>query len=211
MRKLWLGTVAAVMASPLLALPAAAAPCVTASVSVYEGAGFSCSVNGVTFSNISVSTLGNVTLGNFTPFTQGGEFGLTLNYLAVAGSSSNADVAWSYNVAGSFLDDVFMAFTGTTTGTGTASLSETLSNGVTLSLNSPGSTSTTFAPTASLGVIKDQADIAGPEGTSQTSLLTNAFSLTTPLPGALPLFATGLLGFWGVRRRRRNQNSAVAA
>jgi hypothetical protein len=211
MRKLWLGTVAALIASPLLALPAAAAPCVTASVATYEAAGFSCSVDGVTFSNIVVSSIGNVTLGNFTPFVQGNEFGLSLNYLAVAGSTG-ADVAWSYNVAGNLLEDVYMAFTGTTTGTGTSSLSETLSNGTVLSLSSPGATSTTFPPTASLGVIKDQSDLTGTDGTSNSSLLTNAFSLTTPIPGALPLFATGLVGLWGVRKRRRNnKGSAVAA
>ncbi len=212
MRKLWLGTVAAVLASPLLALPAAAAPCVTASVATYEAAGFSCSVDGVTFSNINVSTIGNVTLGNFTPFVQGNEFGLSLNYLAVASSSSGADVAWSYNVAGNFLDDVYMAFTGTTTGTGTSSLSETLSNGTVLSLSSPGVATQTFAPTPSLGVIKDQSDLTGTDGSSNSSLLTNAFSLTTPIPGALPLFATGLVALWGVRKRRRdNKGSAGAA
>lgn len=208
MRKLGLATSAAVIATPLMALPAFAAACVSAPVSTYEAAGFSCSVDGVTFSDISVSTVGSVTLGNFTPFinSTGTEFGLSLNYSANANyTSPTADVAWQYNVSGNLLEDTYMAFTGTTTNGGTANMSETLSNGVTLSLNSPGSTSTTFAPIGSLSVIKDQDDFADSEGaTSSSSLLTNAFSLTaTPAPAALPMFATGLAGFWAWGRKKR--------
>jgi hypothetical protein len=31
----------------------------------------------------------------------------------------------------------------------------------------------------------------------------STITLSTPLPGALPLFATGLLGLWAVRRKRK--------
>ena len=52
---------------------ALAAACATASVSVYEAAGFSCNVGPVTFSDISavptVSGSGTVTLSDFSPFT----------------------------------------------------------------------------------------------------------------------------------------------
>lgn len=215
MRKLWLGTVAAVMASPLLALPAAAAPCVTASVGSYTASGFSCSVDGVTFSNITVTPTtsggGVVTLTSFQPYSFGGEFGLTLIYSATAGSNGVADVAWTYDVAGNLLNDAFVQLVGNTTGTGTQTVDEQLSNGTNLALNSAGQTTATFTPIGSLFAIKDQNNFGNGDGTANASALTNAFSLTTPLPGALPLFATGLLGFWGVRKRRRNQNSAAAA
>lgn len=217
MRKLLLGTVAAaaVCASPLFALPAEASACVTGSVSSYEATGFSCSVNGVTFSNISVTPTtsggGVVTLTSFQPFTNGNEFGLTLIYSATAGSSGVADVAWTYDVSGNLLEDAYVSLVGNTTGAGTQTVDEQLGNGVNLSLNSAGSTTATFSPIASLTVIKDQNNFGNGDGTANASALTNAFSLTTPLPGALPLFASGLLGLWGVRKRRRNQNSNVAA
>ena len=58
--------------SPLLgASSALAAACATASVSVYEAAGFSCNVGSVTFSDITVgattSGSGVVALGDFSP------------------------------------------------------------------------------------------------------------------------------------------------
>ena len=50
---------------------AQAAPCVSAPVATYTASGFSCNVDGFTFSNIVVNTTvtngGSVTLGNFTP------------------------------------------------------------------------------------------------------------------------------------------------
>jgi hypothetical protein len=207
--------VAAVAMTPLMGLPAWASACVTASVATYEATGFSCSVGGVTFSDIVVSTTstgsGSVGLGNFTPFTIGAENGLSLNYTANTGTTPNssADVAWTYNVAGNLLDDAFAAVAGNITGDGTVQMSEILSNGTTLTLGGAGSTTATFAPISSLGVIKDQNDFSGSAGSASSSILQNAFSVTaTPLPAALPLFATGLFGLWGLRRNRK---SAAAA
>ena len=190
-----------------------AGPCGTASVATYSAAGFSCSVDGVTFSNIAVTTItsgsGTVTLGDFTPFTVGNENGLALTYSATTGTTpgSTADVSWIYNVAGApGLIDAFASFTGTTTGTGTADLSETLSNGVVLSLTGPGSTTATFPAVPSLGVIKDQNNFSGSEGSSETSVLENGFSTTTsvPEPASLGLLGMGLLGLGLIRRLRRS-------
>jgi hypothetical protein len=70
-----------------VALNAQAAPCVPGPVASYETAGFSCSVGPVTYSN---------SLGNFTPFSVGNEFGLSLNYIAVAGGTPGiTDVAYT--------------------------------------------------------------------------------------------------------------------
>jgi hypothetical protein len=182
----------------------------------------------VSFSNIVVNTLvagfGTVTLGNFTPFFGPGEFGLSLNYIATAfGPGDQADVSWHYTVTGIngfTIHDAFLALAGNTTGDGVARVSEILSNGVTLSLNSPGSTTAEFAPIGVLGVLKDQIDFVPPAqscvatrgtvctGSSTTSILTNAFSVTqVPIPGAAGLFLTGLgmMGILGWRRKRSAQ------
>jgi hypothetical protein len=130
--------------SPLLgASSALAAACATASVSVYEAAGFSCNVGPVTFSDVSVGSTtsgsGVVALGDFSPFTAVvdgvTEFGLHLSFASDTGTtpSSLADVALTFNVSGTpSLTDAFAVFAGTTTGTGTDDLSEVLSNGVSL-------------------------------------------------------------------------------
>jgi len=194
---------------------ALAAPCASASVATYTAAGFSCNVDGFTFSNIVVNTTvsngGSVVLGNFTPVNPApGEFGLLLNYTALAPSANaTADITWTYNVSGSpTISDAYLAFAGNTTGSGQAQVSEVLSNGITLSLNAPGSTVREFSPIASLFVMKDQVDFVGADGgSSTTSALTNAFS--APVPGPLAgagfpglVSAAGLI-FLGRRRKSK--------
>ena len=197
-RSTLVGVAAALIATPLMGLPAWGDACVIAPVATYTTAGFSCNVDGLLFSNINVSTTvsggGSVTLGNFIPFTLGNEFGLTLNYAAVAPvAGATADILWSYTVSGIdglLINDAFLALAGNTTGAGFAQVSEILSNGTNLFLNSPGSTTATFAPIGALAVLKDQIDFVGPAGgTSTTSAVTNAFS---PVPG--PIVGAGLPG-----------------
>jgi hypothetical protein len=222
MYKKLIGVVVALSGTPLLASAALAAPaCVNGSVASYEALVGGCSVGTVVFSNIVVNTLatgsGSVALGNITPFTNGGESGLSLNYSANTGSTPNsaADVAWTYNVASvPNLTDAFLSYAGNVTGTGTATVSEVLSNGVTLSLNAPGSVTQTFTPIGSLGVIKDQNDFAGTAGSVDTSILQNGFStlsaVPAPLAGAgLPGLVAACGGLLALARRRR-QKQVVA-
>jgi hypothetical protein len=216
MNKLKLATAGAVLATPLAAMPAMAATCFGGESAP---ASFSCtfadfSFNGVTFTNITlaatVSGTGSITLGAIPLTTISpapGEFGLDLNYTSNVGTGSGvADVKLTYTVAGNLLEDAFMSFTGTQTGAGVINLSENL--GVTtLSLNGQGTATATFAPIASLTVVKDQSDFVGinSTGTASTSDLVNAFSLTTvPAPAALPLFGTGLVaGLLGLFRKKK--------
>ena len=77
MRKLGLAAAAAVIATPLMCASAWASACVTGTVAQYEAL-TSCTVdNGlITFSDFNVNTIGNVTLGNFTPFVELDQYGI---------------------------------------------------------------------------------------------------------------------------------------
>jgi len=213
------GVAAAVIAMPLMSSQAWSAACVSAPVATYTTANFSCNVDGVTFSNFTVTSTGLVTLGNFSPFTLGNEFGLTLNYSSTAsGTNLSSDVGWTYSVSGapSLLADAFAQLTGLVTGTGTATLSEQLLNlqGQTIGsivLTAPNTSQTiTFTPTQSLFVLKDQQNFSGTNGSSFTSQMTNAFSLVpAPIAGAgLPSLLAACGGLLAFARRRRRQQIA---
>jgi hypothetical protein len=204
---------AAMMVTGLIGAPASAAPCVTASVSVYTTPGFSCQVGSLTFSNISIiaTSVGNasMTLTALSPFIFDNEFGLQLNYLGVAGPSpptGSADVSFTYDVSSTVpLADALLALVGNTGGTGVIAVNELLlSNGVSLSLNGPGQTTATFAPVTSLHALKDDVAISGIAGFATSSILVNAFSPTVvPLPPAALMFGTALIGLGVLGHRRR--------
>ena len=230
MRGARLAAIMAVASLPFIGSAASAAVCPTADSSIYTAGGFSCNVDGVIFSNMSIIThVGpNSTLSPITvsPFIGIGEFGLQLNYFAFAnGPGAFVDIAWSYTAtaaAGLLLHDALLSYVGQVTGDGTAGVSETLSNNVVLSLNGSGTVERTFTPIGALTVLKDEFNFVPGgicdlttgrpcAGTSTSSILVNAFSVTqVPIPGAAGLFLTGLgmMGVLGWRRKRSTQTLA---
>jgi hypothetical protein len=224
--RVWLVAATALITTPFMGLSAQAASCVTGTVASYVALGAGgCSVDGLTFSNINVSASG-VTLGNIIPYLSAPEFGLTVQIVGnvAGGTSASGDVLWSYNVSGNFINDAFLQAiggTGVPPGNGSFAATESLTSGNTLiaSLTCSGLGSAvctdakTFANIATLTANKDLTIAGGSiTGTFENvSALTNAFS-TVPIPGALPLFATGIVGLWAVGRKRKKQKleSAIA-
>jgi hypothetical protein len=225
------GVAAALIVTPLMGMPASATTvaCPVASFTFYNstfgtGSGNACTVDGLTFSDMlikpnitGIATISDITVAPFTTTFNGAtEVGLELLFSASAESGKNpdgtpilsvADIAWTYNVAGNFINDVFASITGSTTGTGAIALSETLTNGVVLQLSQSGVTGQTFSPTSFLGVTKDEFARAGLDGFAADSVVQNGFSLVpAPIVGAgMPGLMAACVGLIGLARRRRRR------
>jgi hypothetical protein len=213
---------AALITLPLSALSAWGAPCptVATALSVYTAPGFSCNVDGVTFSGVTV-TVNTGSIGTnptITALTLGNENSLELNYSA-GGVGNTTDFTWQYTVTaalGSLITDAASQLTGLAP----ASLSETLSGngnptpfpGVvgSISLVLPGTPSgftLITPPQQSLLAVKDQ--LTGAAG--EASALINGFSVSA-VPG--PIVGAGLPGLIaacgaliGLARRRRQRTA----
>jgi hypothetical protein len=223
MRKLMLVAAAVLVTIPFMGHAALADTCsgAASSFATINGgaapADSSCTVGGLTYSNITINTVGAISGLSFSPVITPTEVGLNLTF--ADGSTSGADVDWTYTVtsSGSPINDATATVVGGASGGGVVGLDETLE---TLSLqqiatiNCSGTTgcsgSATFSPISSIFADKDQYDIAN-GGTAESSSIINTFSFATPLPAALPLFASGLavFGFW--TRRRKSSRSVLSA
>lgn len=232
MRK-FLTLTAALAAIPFLGLAAQAAPCVPGSVASYEALGATgCSVGPVTFSSINVTWNAGVdheATATFNPVIFTGptgetEYGLALNFLSVANNGGVSDVSWTYIASAQYLHDAILILNSAVLGEGSvAGATETITGPASGDthlevINTPGNPVTTdiafFSPTETVFVTKDSFNFAGPSGFSTSSVLTNAWSVTggeVPLPGALPLFVSGLgaLGFAGWRKRKSAKGVAA--
>ena len=156
-----------------------------------------------------------MTLTDFAPVNPvAGEFGLRLDYTASAQPFQIASVQWTYSVAGvPNIGDAFFAFDGSAQGTAQTGAMITLSNiSGTVELT-PGAPSTEIAFTLTSSINGNATQFNnGVQGTVTGRSLTQAFSGATPpaipLPAALPLFATGLIGL-GLLGWRRKQKAAA--
>src|SRR5262249_3156707 len=144
-------------------------------IATATGAGFSCQVNQLTFSNFTVGSATGPVFGFFV-FDQNGESGLTLNYASTATKGSFGDVVWNMTVTaapGFFINDVFAQLTGSITGltTGSAVMGENVFQAGTanllahidLSLPAPPGLAAAikfFNPVTAVDVFKDQQNIS---------------------------------------------------
>jgi hypothetical protein len=213
MKKLLLGTAMGAVGFLGASLSAHAGPCVTAPVATYTAAGFSCNVDGVTFSNLSL-TVNTGSIGSsptISPLILGNENSLEVNYSAGGGTTTDFTFQFTVTAAlGSLLTDAFASLTGLPP----ASLSESLLGNGNPSLGSvgnislilPGTSTQTISitpPQFSLLAVKDQ--LTGANG--EASALINGFSVSAvpgPIVGAgLPGLIAACGGLIGLARRRR--------
>lgn len=118
------GVAAALIATPLMGLPAWGAACSSfitmgnlIPIATATASGFSCEVNQLTFSNIQVNNSGGPLFGFFV-YNQNGESGLTLNYANTSVGGVVTDAAWLMTVTaapGVLINDVFAQLTGSVT------------------------------------------------------------------------------------------------
>jgi len=212
---------AALFALPLSALSAWAAPCPTAAtpISVYTAPGFSCNVDGVTFSQLAV-TVNTGSIGTnptISALIVGNENALEFNYSAGAGTTT--DVTFEYLVTaapGFLITDAASVLTGLPPATLNESL---LANGnpspplslvgsISLLLpNNQAGFTLISPPQSQLLAVKDQ--LTGANG--EASSLINGFSVTAvpgPIAGAgLPGLIAACGGLIGLARRRRQRTA----
>lgn len=188
-----------------------AGTCAIGTLAIYDTAGFSCTLDGFTFSNFSysASASGGASAPDaagvaVTPIT-GTETGLQFNAAWIVGSGQTEDAAIGYTVTcPSCITDLVLTMTGAATGTGIGGVAEQAgalpSLGV--STGGPSSASETFAPVSSLSVTKDIGVSGGANGTAHISVVDNLFSRTAIPEPSLLLVCTGLLGLIPLARRR---------
>jgi len=198
-----------------------AGTCVGGFLDTYTATNFSCTFDGITFSNFSYDPTASG--GAATPTASGvsvnpelvggteGGFLFTGGFLVGPGQVEDATITYTATCDGCKIDDLVLIMGGGAKGTGLASVSET-STSVTPNVNlltggSFLSDMTTFTTgVGSITLTKDIGVSGGSDGFAHISAVTNLFSTNmtttmTPEP-ALGLVCVGLLGMIPVARRK---------
>jgi hypothetical protein len=137
--------------------------------------------------SFNISTEGAGTLRVFV--TSQGNTEVNSNWIS-SFTSNSLPTGWSVREQ-TFIDTANGLFT--TTGATVTQLGNTLFNAIGTSV------AAALAPSGNNYSVTHLYTIVATGTGSALSTIT----LSTPLPGALPLFATGLLGLWALRRRRK--------
>ena len=144
--------------------------------------------------SFNISTEGAGTLRVFV--TSQGNTEVNSNWIS-SFTSNSLPTGWSVREQ-TFIDTANGLFT--TTGATVTQLGNTLFNAIGTSV------SAALAPSGNNYSVTHLYTIVATGTGSALSTIT----LATPIPGALPLFATGLLGLWALRRRRKAAPAEVA-
>jgi len=196
-----------------------AGPCGIGTLATYDAVGFSCTIDGLTFSNFAYSPAetGGAAVPDasgvaVTPQTTGGEVGFQFNAAWLVGPNQNEDSAITYTATCTSgtdcITDLYLQMVGGALAPGAASVTETASNGASLFTFSQGpinilSDTAMFSPVDSLNVQKDIAVSGGTDGAAHMSIVYNLFSTTSSVPEpALAAFCAGMLFLIPVARRR---------
>lgn len=212
---------------------AGAATCVTASMAAYEAQG-SCTLGQVTFTFSSGSYVVNTDVNNQFALTFPTAANVTIvptlvsnsqvqlsfeaGWLVLAGSSSPsaADFSLNYTVKATDglpkIEDAELNAAFNTSGHGSVTIGEPLSNGQNLSfaqtdnnppVKNPANGEVTFTPVASLVATKDVGLLALPAGFDDLSIITQDYSVvSTPEPASFAILGVSLAALGLIRRRR---------
>ena len=175
----------------------------------YTGTGTGLTVSSTTLAGSSffLGTLGTWSLSPFGPMTSGPENGQGQFIFA----SGNTDaITLNLGALGSLTGAV--TWTSITDGTLTPRF-----NGSFIVQSATGALLSNFGPAGTLGFIDFTSNVSTLLSllqTTNTTITSTGISsgelVPTPLPGALSLFAGGLVGLWALGRRRRKQQSDPA-
>jgi hypothetical protein len=202
-----------------------AAACVDGTLATYDASGFSCTIDGLTFSNFGYSASGsggavapdaggvNVIAcpggGSLCSQIPSGEDGFVFNASWAATAGQSEDALITYTVTGSIVDALELTGVGGVDGNGSLFLDETSNPSlIDLHINGPavGPVTQTFNPVSTLTVTKDLGVNGNSTGTARISDIANGWS-TVPEPSTLGFLFVGSLGLLGFTRRRQKKQA----